>query len=230
MLVAVWSPKGGSGTSVTAAGLALTAARVGPVRLIDLDGDQPAIFGLASDPEFGVTDWLRAGVGADAEALTRIATPTQSDVALIARGRGDLAGVAPEVGAVLGLAARAPEALTIVDVGSPHLAVARALIELADIRIMVVRGCYLALRRAVHEPLTNDITGVIVVEAAERPLRAREVRDVLQRPVLTSIPERPSIARAVDAGVLATRAPGALTEPLQTAFRRLGLDQRGQAA
>ena len=51
MLVCCWSPKGGSGVSVFAAACALTLARAGGgVRLADLDGDQPSILGLPSDP------------------------------------------------------------------------------------------------------------------------------------------------------------------------------------
>src|SRR6516164_8423946 len=49
MLLALWSPKGGSGTSVLAAAAALVLARgpAGGCQLADLDGDQPAIFGFA---------------------------------------------------------------------------------------------------------------------------------------------------------------------------------------
>jgi MinD superfamily P-loop ATPase len=48
VLLALWSPKGGSGTSVLAAACALVLGRRGGARLADLDGDQPALFGLAS--------------------------------------------------------------------------------------------------------------------------------------------------------------------------------------
>ena len=53
MLVCLWSPKGGSGTSVFAAACALALARDGGARLADLRGDQPAILGLGAD-EFAV--------------------------------------------------------------------------------------------------------------------------------------------------------------------------------
>jgi MinD superfamily P-loop ATPase len=46
VLIALWSPKGGSGTSVVAASLALVAAERFEARLADLGGDQPAILGL----------------------------------------------------------------------------------------------------------------------------------------------------------------------------------------
>lgn len=46
MLVVCWLPKGGVGTSVVAAALALRAAADGTeTLLVDLAGDQPAILG-----------------------------------------------------------------------------------------------------------------------------------------------------------------------------------------
>jgi hypothetical protein len=45
VLLALWSPKGGSGTSVLAAACALVLGRRGGARLADLDGDQPACSG-----------------------------------------------------------------------------------------------------------------------------------------------------------------------------------------
>ena len=54
VLLALWSPKGGSGTSVLAATCSLVLAReVGAARLGDLDGDHPAIFGLGAEPPVG---------------------------------------------------------------------------------------------------------------------------------------------------------------------------------
>ena len=52
-LLTLWSPKGGSGTSVFAAACALVLARGPGARLVDLGGDQPAIFGLGAEPRTG---------------------------------------------------------------------------------------------------------------------------------------------------------------------------------
>ncbi len=66
MLLALWSPKGGSGTSVVAAALALVAAGREETRLADLGGDQPAILSLPqlpadAGPSGGLAGWLAAG-------------------------------------------------------------------------------------------------------------------------------------------------------------------------
>ena len=53
-----WSAKGGSGTTVVAAALALVLARQQPTTLVDLAGDIPAALGLPQPSGPGVADWL----------------------------------------------------------------------------------------------------------------------------------------------------------------------------
>ncbi len=236
MLFALWSPKGGSGTSVVAAACALVLARdAAGARLADLAGDQPAIFGLASDPETGIVDWLAAGPEAPVDALERLAVTVAPGIALVPRGTADRA-LAPlpaaESGAALAVALRDGPVPTIVDAGTGTAPAARALVEVADVSVVVLRGCYLALRRAVHSPLLARATGVVLVEEAGRSLGLSEVRDVLDRPVMARVPVRAQVARAVDAGVLAARVPDALTRPSARLLARVGLctERRGEAA
>ena len=236
MLLAFWSPKGGSGTSVLAAASALVLARrADGARLADLEGDLPAILGLAADPPTGLTDWLAAGSEAPIEALSRLSVPAAPGVTLVPRGIADraLGGVpAAEAGAALAVALRDGPVPTVIDAGRATTPAARAVIEVADVSIAVVRGCYLALRRGVHSPLLARSAGVVLVEEPGRSLGAPEVADVLDRPVLARVPIRPAIARAVDAGVLASRLPDALARPvarLLTGFALLP-DRRGEAA
>jgi len=191
VLLALWSPKGGSGTSVLAAACASVLARSGGCRLVDLAGDQPAVLGLGTDPETGVAQWLAAGPEAPVDALARLATEVAPGLHLIAAG--------------------APRVL------APAAAAARMVVEVADASVIVLRGCYLSLRRAVHHPLTRRAVGVAFVDEPGRALGPNEVREVLERPVLTRVPVRGPIARAVDAGVIAVRTP----EPLARAAARV---------
>jgi CO dehydrogenase nickel-insertion accessory protein CooC1 len=225
MLAAVWSPKGGSGTSVVAAALALAvAARVPDVVLADLGGDQPAIFGLPKDGDIGLVDWMVAH--APDEVIDRLACPVTDRIALLSSGSGSLAAQSTLSGTMLTMALRHRCEHVVVDVGRPTSPAAREVIENADISLVVVRGCYMALRRSKHEPLINEATGVVVIDAPERPLRAREVAEVLQLPVLAVVPDRVSIARAVDAGVLPTHCPDLLLEPMQQLVRTLGVGRQ----
>jgi len=235
MLFALWSPKGGSGTSVLAAACSLVLARHSDgVRLADLDGDQPAIFGLGADPPTGLADWLAAGPEAPTEALDRLAVEATHEVALLPRGSAErsLAPVAAaEAGAALGVALRDGPAPTVVDLGAAVAPAARALLEIADASAVVVRGCYLALRRAVHSPGLARSAGIVLVDEPGRSLGAREVAEVLDRRVLARVPVRAATARAVDAGVLAARLPDSLARSATEMLDGLELlPARGKAA
>jgi hypothetical protein len=211
------------------------ARRADGARLADLAGDQPAIFALASEPATGLSDWLAAGAEAPPDALERLTVPAAPGIALLPRGSVDRA-LAPqpaaEAGAALAVALRDGPVPTIVDAGSATTPASRALVEVADASVVVLRGCYLGLRRAVHSPLLPRAAGTALVEEQGRSLGAAELTDVLDRPVLARIPARASIARAVDAGVLAARLPDALARPTARLLARLQLlaDRRGEAA
>lgn len=74
----------------------------------------------------------------------------------------------------------------------------------AERRWLVVRGpCYLALRTAVAHPCQPD--GVVVVAEPRRALSAEDAARVLDVPVVAEVPQDYQVARAVDAGTLATR-------------------------
>jgi cellulose biosynthesis protein BcsQ len=219
VLLALWSPKGGSGTSVLAAACAATLARSGPCRLADLAGDQPAILGLGADPGTGIAEWLAAGPDAPVDALDRLAVEVAPGLHLVPPGTRRLLAphAAAAAGAALAAALRAGPEPCVVDAGRADDPASRMVVEVADAAVVVVRGCYLTLRRAVHVALTLQATGIAFVDEPGRALGAAEARDVLDRPVLTRVPVRPAIARAVDAGILAVRTP----EPLARAAARL---------
>jgi len=233
VLVCFWSPKGGSGTSTIAAAAALVLARHGSVRLADLDGDQPAILGLAADPEQGLRDWLVTGPEAPTDALDRLAVDAGRGLALLPAGGGDVARASAEAGAALGVALQGDPRTTVVDVGA--LGVGRApalhaLVEVADASVIVARGCYLTLRRAVHLELTANASGAVFVDDGGRALGAHDVANVLGVPVLATVTLRSSTARAIDAGVLSTRLPDALARPVREVLRRIGGLDHEQAA
>jgi len=233
VLVCFWSPKGGSGTSVLTAAAALVLARAGPARLADLDGDQPAILGLAADPDQGLRDWLSTGPEAPTDALDRLAVDAGRELTLLPAGDGDVGLAAAEAGAALGVALQTDPAPTVVDVGvltagrTPAL---HALVEVADASVVVVRCCYLALRRAVRLELTASATGAVFVDEGGRALGAHDVANVLGIPVLATVSLRASTARAIDAGVLPSRLPDALARPAREVLRRVGGLDHEQAA
>jgi hypothetical protein len=224
-LLTLWSPKGGSGTSVFAAAAALVLARERGSRLVDLCGDQPAIFGIGAEPARGVTDWLDVGPDAPTDALDRLALEAAPGLALIPYG-DEPAALAPrpaaEAGAALAVALDADPRPGACDLGRLDDPARLAFAQVAGSAIVVVRGCYLALRRAVHHEAIELARGAILIDEHGRSLGARDVEDVLGLPVLATIEARTSIARAVDAGVLNARMPDALARPLRHALVGLG--------
>lgn len=215
MLIALWSPKGGSGTSVSAAALALVCAAREETRLADFAGDQPAILGLPPlTAPATLVDWLAAGPQAASEWLEELAVPVVPGLSLLPGGPATRAAP-PESGAALAVALR-DGGTTVVDVGSGEDesdGAGRAVVDVADTALMVIRPCYLALRRAVADPRLGSSAGAVLVEDAGRALDADDIAAVLGLPVVGRFPVRPEIARAVDAGVLRDQLPA----PLATA-------------
>jgi cellulose biosynthesis protein BcsQ len=235
MLLSLWSPKGGCGTSVLAAAMAVTLGRGGhgACRLADLDGDQPAIFGLGTEPLLGLLDWLDAGPEAPTEALERLALEVAPGVALLPLGGQRSPHVPPpsaEAGAALAVALRDGAVPVVADCGRAAEAATRAVAEVADATVVVVRGCYLALRRAVSSPVLARTVGAALVEEPGRSLSRREVADVLGVPVLARVAFRDQIFRAVDAGVLPARVPDPLSRASSDLLARVGVTRRGAAA
>lgn len=209
MLVTYWSAKGGAGASVLAAAHAMAGA--GPTLLVDCAGDLPDLLGLdgaARQP--GITDWLAAGHDVPTDALDRLLVRVDDRVDLLCRGTAPV--VATE--AVVARAAVLAEVLSsgprtvVADAGTSPAGAAAALCRAADRSVLVTRACYLAIQRATRTPLAA--TEVALVREPQRALRRADVEAALGLPVRIEVPVDPGIARAVDAGLLASRLPRAL--------------------
>ena len=222
MFLACWSCKGGSGTTVVTASIALHLARrqARDVLLVDLGGDLPAVLGLPEPSGGGVGDWLSAGDDVPADALARLEVPVTSGVSLLPMGER---GGSPERAELAIRLLQAEHRLVVVDAGLIRpgrlddtwselaLGVARA----ASRSLLVVRPCYLALRLATQAPIRPS--GVVVLEEPGRALDADDVAEVLGIPVVARLEVDAPVARAVDAGLLCSRLPRALDRGLREA-------------
>ena len=202
-----WSAKGGSGTTVVAAALALVLARQQPTTLVDLAGDLPAALGLPQPAGPGVADWL-ASPTADATALHRLAVPANDTLQVLPMGTSTPGGTRwPQLALAL---AQHPGAVVIdAGTGSPP----GELLGASATHLLVTRPCYLALRRAVADGVQP--TGVVLVGEPGRALNARDIERALSAPVVAQVEYDPAVARAVDAGLLAARLPRSLAHALQ---------------
>src|SRR5437764_7426251 len=87
MLVACWSVKGGSGTTVVSAALALSVAATGhDALLVDMGGDLPAALGIPEPEGPSLADWLAAGDGVGSDARARLEVDAGSNLALLPLG------------------------------------------------------------------------------------------------------------------------------------------------
>ncbi len=261
-MICCWSSKGGSGTSVVAAALAIAAARrPNGSLLVDLCGDQPAVLGRAEPDGPGVLDWLADGVDAPPDALGRLEIDVVPGLRLLPAGSADdldaaaaaASASAPAPGSpggsggaargatrgATGAAGRgrrsrerdrseqaellvsllgSQQRQVVVDAGridgSPA-SCARLLATSAVMSLLVVRPCYLALRRVVASGVRP--TAVVVVTEPWRALTSADVADVVGAPVVAEIAVEGSVARSVDAGLLTTRLP----RPLDRALREV---------
>jgi hypothetical protein len=218
MVTLCWAAKGGSGTTVVAAALALSSQR--PSLLVDLDGEIPAVLGLAEPDRPGVAEWLESDASADhlAELLIDIGPrvwllPWTSATAEPSRHvtTGHDARWSTLAEWLHDWSQQWGCDVTI-DVGTrvpPEPLATRAARSL-----LITRPCYLSLRRAVRSAVRP--TGVILVDEPGRGLGPRDIEHAIGAPVDAVVSVDPSVARAVDAGLLASRLPRVMTRALRS--------------
>ena len=211
MIITCWSVKGGSGTTVVAASLALLLGRRSEFGslLVDLAGDAPAVLGMAEPHGHGVGDWLDAPQS-DYDSLLQHEIAAAPHVGLLPVGTRSLAP-----GNTLMTALALEQRTVVIDAGVLAPGPSLDVIAGATTSLLVLRPCYLALRRAALAPIRPS--GVVLMQEPGRALGRKDVEAVLGVPVLSEVLSDPNVARAVDAGLLAGRLPRGLARSLRTA-------------
>ncbi len=197
---------------MVAVGLAIAAMKNSPSTrtiLVDLGGDIPAILGM-DEPSIGLSEWISQPSMHDFDDVLIEAAPGLS---VLARGRALL----PESRsgawsrAILELSSRCAQgSMIVVDAGREPIAhdwkphVTRTL--------LIVRPCYLALRRA--RLAESSFDGVVAVTEPDRVLTVADIGSVLGVDVVAHVPMTGDIARRIDAGVTLTRPPKQLIDVL----------------
>jgi len=194
---------------VVSAALALTLAQrnTATVRIVDLAGDIPSALGIAEPSGEGVMNWLQQ----QHVPIQSLQIPVTARVSLIPRGNDSLLhhDLTAEHCNSLATELDTSNELTVVDAGSGHIP---QLINNATTSLLVIRPCYLALRKAAH--LSVKPHGIVLINEPGRSLGKRDVESVVGAPVLVDLPLDPTIARCVDAGLLASRIPTVLSQHL----------------
>lgn len=201
MIYELRGSKGGAGTTTIAAALALGISP--PSVLIDLGTDCPAILGIAEPAGPGAVDWLNSnGTYADVNALET--TVLSQGLKLLHRGGK---GTWNDRGST-----RLLQAYSDTNDGR------NVIVDNADstqlnnnddqrIKVLVTRPCYLAMKRANASKWKPDV--VVMIDEPGRAFDDRDVARMLGAPVV-KVAYDPGVARAIDAGLLASRMPATL--------------------
>ena len=178
--ITVTGAKGGQGTTTIAAAIALRSANTHRTLLIDTTGDALAVLGHPTTTARPLPDAVENRVSVlDTLDVVTVTSPV-------------------DAGTVTRLAAGGWQ--VVVDTGTTWP-------DLDTMRVLVLRNCYLALRRAVT--VTPD--RLVAVLEPHRALTAADITVACPRIPLTTMPADPAVARTVDAGLLTHRLPHRLT-------------------
>jgi hypothetical protein len=200
-----WSAKGGSGTTVVAAALALGAAAES--LLLDLDGELPAALGVPEPSGQCLGDWFASS--APERSVLDLAVGIAGRTRLVPRGPSPIPRDSPRWPALRGfLSGAAIDIVVDAGCGAPPPALLGGHVR----SLLVTRACYLALSRASRLPRPD---GVVLVAERGRSLTAADVARAIGAPVVARVDVDPAIARAVDAGLLAAKLPPGMLKSLQ---------------
>jgi hypothetical protein len=167
--------------------------------LIDLCGDIPAAIGQAEPHGPGINDWLSEDNTSDAQQLVMLGTPVIPGLVVLHRGSRFVNGE-PRWSDLAKAISDLPHDV-VIDAGTTF--VPDVLTSAVQNVSMVVKPCYLSLRRASRLPRPSN---VFVIKEENRALTVKDVGNVLGVPIAAEIPYEPAISRAVDAGLLTARA------------------------
>ncbi len=220
MTIVCWSVKGGSGVTVTAVSLARVLADRSDAGalLVDTEGDALVVLGHEQSNPRGVRTWLASADDVGPEALDLLTLDLGRNLRVLPAG--EVPGAVPTAQRWDELAEYLDhrDEAVVVDLGtlstSPRSG-RKILLESASLSLLVIRPCYMAVRRAIEFPLRPN--GVIVIREDDRSITADDISAALGVPVVASVLVDARIARVVDAGLLGSRLP----RPLMRAYRHV---------
>jgi secretion/DNA translocation related CpaE-like protein len=206
-IVAVLGGRGGAGTSVLAAGLAVTAARAG-LRALLVDAD-PLGGGVDLVLGWEALDGLRwpalsHGISGVTPPALVDALPNHGELAVLSWDRGDLLSVPADAMQAALDAGRASRDLVVIDLPRRLDDAAVLALGAADQALLLVpaelRACAAAARVAAVAVNHTNALKVVVRGPAPGRLKAREIAGALGLPLVGTLRPEPELARALERG------------------------------
>jgi secretion/DNA translocation related CpaE-like protein len=232
-VLAVVGGRGGAGASVLAAGLAVTAVRLGKRSiLVDADthgGGLDLVLGFERNDGLRWPGLAHAAGGVSAAALDD-ALPHSGELALLSCDRDDPAVPLEAMEAALD-AGRRGWHLTVVDLPRRFDESAEAALATADHVLLVVpaelRACAAASRVAADALRHTDSLSIVVRTPAPGRLSAREISRALELPLAGSYKFETSLARGLEQGEPpAAYGTGSLAQVCERLLAGFGMSDR----
>ncbi len=215
MLISIFSPKGGTGCSVTSAVFAHCLSESAETLLIDAcQGDQHVIAGVDS-AQYSFDDWCTSATPT-CESLENISTIVDHNLRLVTSAGASVSHhLLPfETRSVLTDQICSFSGHCVVDLGQRSDAFAHDIVQASDVVVMVVRQSYQHLYGATHHPILSHVDVCVVVEESGRSISVKQMIDTLSLSCVIELEERRDFARTIDAGVLMQRMPNQLRAPI----------------
>ena len=220
MLITVFSPKGGSGTTTCSALIAKSFSTKFNTKTVLIDahnGDLQTVVGVEQKSEYGFVQWAQAKFPSQ-KNLDRISNRINENLSYVSFSsivnddfsinldtiEHDAENTLPKK---LVDALSNTENIYVIDVGTKSDEIAKAFIEASDLVFMVIRGCYIGLSRAMAHPFRENIDVVLVVEESGRTITSKQITSTLKLNCVIEVEARRDYARSVDAGVMLFRTP-----------------------
>jgi len=157
----------------------------------------------------GITEWLAADGDVPIAALDRIQLSLSENISLLPKGRKAFVDNQRNGEFVRYLQQQSASVVADLGVVDQHSTFALDVLSSASRSVLVLRSCFVSLRRALA--LNLSPTDIVLIEEPQRALCRGDVEDVLGQKLSAVIPFDPAIARCVDAGLLLAKLP----EPLR---------------
>lgn len=220
MLITVFSPKGGSGSTTCSALIAKSFSTKFKTKTVLIDahnGDLQTVVGVEPKSEYGFVQWVQAKFPSQ-KNLDRISNRINENLSYVTFSsivnddfNIDLDTINHDTENTLTKklvdALSNTENIYVIDVGTKSDEIAKAFIEASDLVFMVIRGCYVGLSRAMAHPFRKNIDVVLVIEESGRTITSKQITSALKLNCVIEVEARRDYAKSIDAGVMLFRTP-----------------------